>query len=158
MRSDYVKGRRGGCKNRDDSDLAGPARGVGRAAQTRRSLGQTHITEPAAGIYSADVTGLLRPNVLFCAIAKTLLSIVVAVILVFSVIALLKVNSGAKQAPAKELFTGSIPRSPAIRKSPSNESMAAFLALDSSQAVIRPMQRMVDRTAVPLPRPRPKRL
>jgi hypothetical protein len=159
MRSDYVKGRRGGCKNRDDSDLAGPARGVGRAAQTRRSLGRTHITEPAAGIYSADVTGLLPPNVLFCAIAKTLLSIVVAVILVFSAIALLlKVNSGAKQAPAKELFTGSIGRSPAIRKSPSNESMAAFLALDSSQAAIRPMQRMVDRAAVPLPRPRPKRL
>ena len=32
---------------------------------------------------------------------QTLLSIVVAVILVFSIIALLKVNSGAKQAPAE---------------------------------------------------------
>src|SRR5262249_52625558 len=65
---------------------------------------------------------------------QTLLSIVVAVILVFSVIALLKANSGAKQAPAGELLTGSIPRSSAVRKSPSNDSMAAFLALDSNQA------------------------
>src|SRR5215813_15216522 len=88
----------------------------------------------------------------------TLLSIVVAVILVFSVIALLKFNSGAKQAPAKELLTGSIPRSPAVRKAPSDESVAAFLALDSHQPTIQPMQRVSDRVAVPLPRPRPKRL
>jgi hypothetical protein len=86
-----------------------------------------------------------------------LLSIVVAVILVFSIIALLKVNSGAKQAPAEELLTGSIPKSSAVRKSP-NDSMTAFLALDSNQAAIQPMQRAVDRAAVPLPRPRPKRL
>jgi len=89
---------------------------------------------------------------------QILFTIVVAVILVFSVIALLKVNSGAKQAPAGELLTGSIPRSSAVRKSPSNDSMAAFLALDSNQAAIQPMQRAVDRAAVPLPRPRPKRL
>jgi hypothetical protein len=88
---------------------------------------------------------------------QTLLSIVVAVILVFSIIALLKVNSGAKQAPAEELLTGSIPKSSAVRKSP-NDSMTAFLALDSNQAAIQPMQRAVDRAAVPLPRPRPKRL
>jgi hypothetical protein len=89
---------------------------------------------------------------------QTLLSIVVAVILVFSIIALLKVNSGAKQAPAEELLTGSIPRSSGVRKSPSNDSMAAFLVLDSNQPAIQPMQRAVDRAAVPLPRPRPKRL
>jgi biopolymer transport protein ExbB/TolQ len=88
---------------------------------------------------------------------QTLLSIVVAVILVFSIIALLKVNSGAKQAPAEELLTGSIPRLSAVRKSP-NDSMAAFLALDSTQSAIQPMQRAADRAAVPLPRPRPKRL
>jgi hypothetical protein len=39
---------------------------------------------------------------------QALLSVVVAVILVFTVMALLKVNSGAKQEP--ELLTGSIPR------------------------------------------------
>jgi hypothetical protein len=80
---------------------------------------------------------------------QTLLSIVVAVILVFSVIALLKVNSGTKQAPAGELLTGSIPRSSAVRKSPYNDSMAAFLALDSNQPAIKPMQRAVDR-AIPM--------
>jgi len=89
---------------------------------------------------------------------QTLLSIVFAVILVFGIFALLKVNSGAKQAPAKELLTGSIPRSPAVRKSPSNDSMAAFLATASIQPAVQPMQSMVvDRAAVPLPRPRPKR-
>jgi biopolymer transport protein ExbB/TolQ len=88
---------------------------------------------------------------------QTLLSIVVAVILVFSIIALLKVNSGAKQVPAEELLTGSIPKSSAVRKSP-NDSMAAFLALDSNRAAIQPMQRAVDRAAIPSPRPRPKRL
>ena len=76
-------------------------------------------------------------------------------LLVFSIIALLKINSGAKQAPAEELLTGSIPRSPSVRKSP-NDPMAAFLALDSNQSAIQPMQRAVDRAPVPLPRPRPK--
>src|SRR5215471_20712053 len=85
---------------------------------------------------------------------QALLSFVVAVILVFSVIALLKVNSGAKQAPAKELLTGSIPRSPAVRKSPSDGSVAAFLALDSHQSTIQPIQREWDRVSGPLPRPR----
>jgi hypothetical protein len=91
---------------------------------------------------------------------QTLLSIVVAVVVVvFSLLALLKVNSSAKQAPAKELFTRSIPRSPTVRKSPSNDSMAAFLALDSIQPATQFMQStLVDRAAVPLPRPRPKRL
>ncbi len=88
---------------------------------------------------------------------QALLSIVVAVILVFSITALLKINSGAKQAPAEELLTGSIPRSPSARKS-HNNSMAAFLALDANQSAIQPMQRAVDRAPVPLPRPRPKRL
>jgi hypothetical protein len=88
---------------------------------------------------------------------QTLLSVVVAVTLVFSIVALLKVNSAAKQAPAEELLTGSIPRSATVRKSP-NDSMAVFLALDSNQPAIQPMQRAVDRAPVPLPRPRPKRL
>jgi hypothetical protein len=88
---------------------------------------------------------------------QTLLSIVVAVVVVFSILALLKVNSsGAKQVPAKELLPGSIPRSPAVRKTPANDSMAAFLALDSTTQYMQ--STVVDRTAVPLPRPRPKRL
>ena len=64
---------------------------------------------------------------------QTLLSILLAVIVVFSVIALLKINSSANQPPARELLTGSIPRSPAVRKPPGNDSMAAFLALDANR-------------------------
>jgi hypothetical protein len=86
---------------------------------------------------------------------STVFSIVIAGILVFDAFALLKVNSGAKQAPTEELLTGSIARSPAVRKSPTNDSMAAFL---SAQPMIPSMQSAVaDRGAVPLPRPRPKR-
>src|SRR6266700_6237661 len=88
---------------------------------------------------------------------QTLLSIVVAVVVVFSILALLKVNSsGAKQVPAKELLPGSIPRSPAVRKTLANDSMAAFLALDSTTQYMQ--STVVDRTACPLPLPRPKRL
>jgi hypothetical protein len=86
---------------------------------------------------------------------STVLSIVIAGILVFGIFVLLQVNSGAKQAPTEELLTGSIARSPAVRKSPSNDSMAAFL---STQPMLPSMQSTVaDRAAVPLPRPRPKR-
>jgi hypothetical protein len=87
---------------------------------------------------------------------STVLSIVIVCIAVFGVFALLKVNSGAKQAPTEELLTGSVSKSPAVRKSPSNDSMAAFL---STQPMIRSMpSALADRAAVPLPRPRPKRL
>ena len=86
---------------------------------------------------------------------QALLNFVVAAVLVFGVTALLKISSGVEQERTKELLTGSIPRSPAVRTSQSNDSMAAFLALYSNQPAIHPMQ---DRAAVPLPRPRPKPL
>src|SRR5262249_61292527 len=57
---------------------------------------------------------------------RTLLSIG-AVVLVVSLCALLKVNSGGRDAPAQELLTGSIPRAVAARKSPPNDPMVAFL-------------------------------
>jgi hypothetical protein len=83
-----------------------------------------------------------------------LITIVIAGILAVGVFALLKVNSDAK-APTEELLTGSIARSPTVRKSPSNDSTTAFL---STQPMIPSMQRTAaDRAAVPLPRPRPKR-
>jgi hypothetical protein len=82
------------------------------------------------------------------------LSIVIVGILMLGMFAFLKVNSGAKQAPTEELLTGSIARSPAVRKSPSNDSMAAFL---STQPMTPSMQSTVaGRASVPLPRPRPK--
>jgi len=90
---------------------------------------------------------------------RTLLSFVVVGTLVLSIFALLKTSSGGKQGPAKELLTGSIQRPPAVRKSPSNDPMAAFLTPTSTQPTPQPIQRtVVDRGGVPLPRPRPKRL
>jgi hypothetical protein len=86
--------------------------------------------------------------------STVLITIVIAGILAVGVFALLKVNSDAK-APTEELLTGSIARSPTVRKSPSNDSTTAFL---STQPMIPSMQRTAaDRAAVPLPRPRPKR-
>jgi len=83
--------------------------------------------------------------------STVLITIVIAGILAVGVFAL---NSDAK-APTEELLTGSIARSPTVRKSPSNDSTTAFL---STQPMIPSMQRTAaDRAAVPLPRPRPKR-
>jgi hypothetical protein len=87
---------------------------------------------------------------------RTLFSVLVALILVFSIFGLLKNSSGGKPAPAEELLTGSIQRAPAVRKSPSSDPMAAFLA--PALTALQPVQNtMGDRGAVPLPRPRPKR-
>jgi hypothetical protein len=81
------------------------------------------------------------------------------VILVFSIFALLKINSGAKQAPAEELITGSIQRSPASGKTPSSDPMTSFLDPAASQPTPRLVQSaVVVREPVPLPRPWPNRL
>jgi hypothetical protein len=82
---------------------------------------------------------------------RTLLSIGAVVLVVFSLCAILKVNSGGRDAPAQELLTGSIPRAVAARKSPPNDPMVAFLRPEPLQNTA------VDGRAVPLPRPRPKR-
>jgi hypothetical protein len=92
---------------------------------------------------------------------RILVGFLVAAILVFSIFALLKTNTGDKQAPApKELLaSNSVERPPAVRSSASNDQMAAFLAPALTQPVPKPVQSAaVDRGAVPLPRPRPKRL
>ena len=89
---------------------------------------------------------------------RTLLSIGVAVILVVGIFALLKIGSGGKHAPAKELLTGPIQKAP-VRITPSNDPMASFLAPVLSEPVSRPVQSTaMDRAPVPLPRPRPNRL
>jgi hypothetical protein len=86
----------------------------------------------------------------------TLLIVVVVLILVFSVLGLLKIRSGGKQAPGEELLTGSIQKSQAFRKSPSIDPMAAFLT--PALTGLQPMQSTLgDRGEVPLPRARPKR-
>src|SRR5262245_35202664 len=55
------------------------------------------------------------------------LSILCVATLVCGVFGLLKISIGEKQAPNKELTTGSIQRSPAVRKPESRDPMAAFL-------------------------------
>jgi len=88
---------------------------------------------------------------------RTLLGIGVVAILVFGLFALLKVTSGGREAPAKELITISILRAAPVRKPPPNDLMAAFLSPASTQLTTQPMQStLVDGRAVPLPRPRPR--
>jgi hypothetical protein len=90
---------------------------------------------------------------------RPLLSIVAAVIIVFGIFALLKISSGGKQEAAKELLTGSIHKSPAVRKPPTDDPMASFLAPAAFQSSTQPVQSVVVvRGPVPLPRPRPNRL
>ena len=89
---------------------------------------------------------------------RTLLGIGVVAILVFGLFALLKVTSGGREAPAKELITISILRAAPVRKPPPNDLMAAFLSPASTQLTKLVQSTAVDRRAVPLPRPRPKRL
>jgi hypothetical protein len=80
-------------------------------------------------------------------------------ILVFSIFALLKISSGGKQEATKELLIGSIQKSPAIRKPPTDDPMASFLAPAAFQPNPHPVQSaVVVRGPVPLPRPRPNRL
>jgi hypothetical protein len=88
----------------------------------------------------------------------TLLGVLVLAILVFGAFALLKSTSGETQAPANELVTGSIPRAVPVREPPSNDQTAAFLSPASTQLTTLVQSTAVDRRAVPLPRPRPKRL
>src|SRR5947209_1526957 len=61
--------------------------------------------------------------------------------------------------PGQELLTGSIQKSPAVRKPPSDDPVASFVAPSSFQPTLRRVQiGVVVRTPVPLPRPRPKRI
>ena len=81
-----------------------------------------------------------------------LISLVTALLLVCGVFALLKVSGGGKHA-SPELVTGSIQRSPAVRRSASEDPMAAFLVMPS----VAPSTQGTGQTPIPLPRPRPNR-
>jgi hypothetical protein len=89
---------------------------------------------------------------------RTLHGIAVVAILVFGFFAILKSTSGGREVPAKELVTGSIPRASSVPKPPPSDPMAAFLSPASTQLTTLVQRTAVDRRAVPLPRPRPKRL
>jgi hypothetical protein len=98
------------------------------------------------------VVPLLTPS------RRTLHGIAVVAILVFGFFAILKSTSGGREAPAKELVTGSISRAASVSKPPPTDPMAAFLSPASTQLTTLVQSTAVDRRAVPLPRPRPKRL
>src|SRR5258708_26473803 len=76
-------------------------------------------------------------NIFAVALLTPVLSFVVVAILVFSVFALLKISSGGKQEPGQELLTGSIQKSPAVRKPPSYDPVASFVAPSSFQPTLR---------------------
>jgi hypothetical protein len=99
-------------------------------------------------------------NIFAVARLTPVLSFVVVAILVFSIFALLKISSGGKKEPGQELLlTGSIQKSSAIRKPPSDDPVASFVAPSSFQPTLRRVQiGVVVRAPVPLPRPRPKRI
>jgi hypothetical protein len=63
-----------------------------------------------------------------CSGGRIALSILCVATLVCGVFGLLKISSGERQAPNKELTTGSIQQSPAVRKPESRDPMAAWLA------------------------------
>jgi len=82
----------------------------------------------------------------------------VVAILVFGFFAILKSTSGGREAPANDLVTGSIPRAASVPKPPPNGPIAAFLSPASTPLTTFVQSTAMDRRAVPLPRPRPKRL
>src|SRR6266446_4000277 len=78
-------------------------------------------------------------------------SILCVATLVCGVFGLLKISIGEKQAPNKELTTGSVQRSPTVRKPESRDPMAAFLV---APAVAQSTQRSTrSTTADPSPIP-----
>ena len=88
---------------------------------------------------------------------RIVLAVLAVAVLVSGALAFLKMNSGGKVSPAKELVTGSIRRSSTVNQP--RDSMAALLA---APAVIQPVARTPSPTRnsslIPLPRPRPKHL
>ena len=86
-----------------------------------------------------------------------LIGLVSSLVVVFVAFALLKINFGGKRTP-QELVTGSIQRSPAVRRSASNDPMAAFLVTPSVAPHAMKQMAVGVSSPIPLPRPRPNRL
>jgi hypothetical protein len=82
-----------------------------------------------------------------------------SLIVVFGAFALLKINISGKRT-SQELVTGSIQRSPAVRRSASDDPMTTFLVTPSVAPSTQGMKQMAVglSSPIPLPRPRPNRL
>jgi hypothetical protein len=87
-----------------------------------------------------------------------LISLVSSFLVVVGAFALLKINSGGKRVP-QEIVTGSVKRSPEVRRSASNDPMAAFLVTPSVAPSTQATEQMAVGVSlpIPLPRSRPKR-
>jgi hypothetical protein len=92
------------------------------------------------------------------AVRGTLLGIGFVAVLVIGFLAVLRATTSGRQPPANELSTGSISRAARVPKSPPSDPMVAFLSAGSTQVTLPLQNTPAGRGAVPLPRPRPKRL
>jgi len=92
---------------------------------------------------------------------RTLVGFVATVVLLTTVFTFLKISFTREKAAqdSSMMITGSISSLPAVRKSPSNDPTSTFLTLPSkTQSTHWSAQSAgVDRSPIPLPRPRPKR-
>jgi hypothetical protein len=88
---------------------------------------------------------------------RILITFVIALVLVFSALAVLKISSRRKQPPVVQLITGSIQKSSTVGRSETKARVVSSLDPDVSQPSPRQLQtnRAVQGT-IPLPRPRPK--
>src|SRR5262249_45736471 len=86
---------------------------------------------------------------------RTLPGIAVVAILGFGFFAILKSTSGGREAPAKDLVTGSIPRAASVPKPPPNDPRAAFLSPASTQLTTLVQSTAPDPPPPPLPPPPP---
>jgi hypothetical protein len=71
---------------------------------------------------------------------RTLLSFLIAAILVFSIVGVLKTRSPGKDAPTEELLTGSIQKSRTVPKASYDDRVAA--PLSTPQSTGRPVQNL----------------
>jgi hypothetical protein len=88
---------------------------------------------------------------------RVLLTFVMALVLVLSALAILKISSRGKQTPVDQLITGSIQKSSAVGRSETKGRVVSYLDPVVSQPSPRQLQsNLAVQGTVPLPRPRPK--
>jgi hypothetical protein len=103
---------------------------------------------------SVDQRSVVRPPVSDG--NRRLLSFVATLVSLAIIFTFLKISIENEEPSQNStvMFTGSVPSSATVRKSPLNDPMAAFL---TSPSPIQAQSAVMDRSPIPLPRPRPKR-
>jgi hypothetical protein len=88
---------------------------------------------------------------------RTLPTFVMALVLVLSALAVLKISSREKKTSVDQLITGSIQKSSAVGRSETKDRVVSYLDPIVSQPPPRQLQsNLAVQGTVPLPRPRPK--